>query len=282
MQHWPAARRAWQDAEAVGLDVAYTADHLTHPSMPGAWWSDGFTTLGAAAAVTSRIEIGPLVAAAGIRNPATLARAAATVHDISDGRLVLGLGAGTPGDVAADRGVTPSAAESSGRFAEVVAGVRAIWAGESVLDGEHVSARGLLFAPLPPRLPAPHLLLAAHGARGMDLVARHADGWSTYGGPAAGQLGGDELWSALGEQAARLDDACAAAGRDPRQLRRSVLLGFGPDRPLESVDAYVDTVGRAESLGFTEVVVYWPVGDPGTRFWSEPDVLAAGVAQARA
>ena len=99
---------AFRTAEQIGYDVAYVADHLTHPSIAGRWLADGFAVLAAAAIVTTRIDLGTLVASAVIRNPVTLARAPATVDDISGGRLVLGLGAGTAGGAVADRGSAPS------------------------------------------------------------------------------------------------------------------------------------------------------------------------------
>ena len=106
-QPWSGMAEAFRTAEQIGYDVAYVADHLTHPSIAGRWLADGFTVLAAAATVTTRIDLGTLVASAVIRNPVTLARAAATVDDISGGRLVLGLGAGTAGDAVADRGSAP-------------------------------------------------------------------------------------------------------------------------------------------------------------------------------
>ena len=66
-----------------GTTSPYVADHLTHPSIAGRWLADGFAVLAAAATVTTRIDLGTLVASAVIRNPVTLARAAATVDDIS-------------------------------------------------------------------------------------------------------------------------------------------------------------------------------------------------------
>src|SRR3954454_12403852 len=89
-----AAEFTW--AEELGYDVAYGYDHLTHPTAAGGWLADGFTTLAAAAGATERIELGPLVASGTLHSPVALARLAATVQDISDGRLVLGLGAGAP------------------------------------------------------------------------------------------------------------------------------------------------------------------------------------------
>ena len=76
--------------------------------------------------------------------------------------------------------------------------------------------------------------------------------------------------------------ACDRLGRDPAGLRRSVLLGFGPDRPLASVEAFTRSVARAEQAGFDEVVVYWPDGDPGSRFWADPEVVLEAVRTVRA
>lgn len=271
---WPTAQEAWRSAEALGFDVGYTADHLTHSTMVGRWWADGWTTLGAAAQVTTRMDLGTLVASAAVRRPAALARAAATLQDLSGGRFVLGLGAGTAPDAVVDGQEAPTPSELGGRLASTVATVRALWRGED-------PDLGVTMAPLPPGVAAPHLLLAAHGPRAMRLVAEHADGWSTYGGPAAAGLGGDELWALLAEQSRQVSAACEEAGRDPATLRRSVLLGYGPDRPLASVDSFTATVERAVGTGFDEVVVYWPQGEPGDRFWADPSVVGDAVAAVR-
>lgn len=279
---WESNRAAFTGAEELGIDTAYVADHLTHPTIAEQWLADGWTTLAAAAVSTKRIGLGSLVASAAVRNPTTLARAAATLQDISGGRIVLGVGAGTAIDAAADRGVTPTTKQLSERFAEVVGGVRANWAGERDWSGDHVAASGLETAPLAPGLLPPKLVVAAHGPRGFALVAQHADGWTTYAGPANLGLGGDELWVALEEQARGVDAACERLGRDPGELTRSILVGYGPDRPLESVAAFTDCLARAEAAGFDELVFYWPYGDPGSRYWADADVIAESVAAARA
>ena len=121
-------------------------------------------------------------------------------------------------------------------------------------------------------------MIAAHGPRGFRLVAEHGDGWTTYGGPANVQLAGDDFWRALVQQGRGVDEACERIGRDPSTLRRSVLLGYGPDRPLESVAAFEDKVERARAAGFDELVVYWPYGEPGGRFWADPEVMEEAVA----
>jgi alkanesulfonate monooxygenase SsuD/methylene tetrahydromethanopterin reductase-like flavin-dependent oxidoreductase (luciferase family) len=278
---WEEGARDWQRAEELGFDVGYTADHLTHATMAGSWWADGFATLAAAAVVTRRMELGTLVASAAVRRAATLARTAATLDDISGGRLVLGLGAGTPGDETADGGQPPGPGPSGERFRRTVELLRALWE-PARFDSPEAEALGVVVRPLPEGRTPPHLMLAAHGPKGYDLVAGYGDGWSTYGGASVGSLAGRAFWEQVGAQGRALDAACERVGRDPASVRRSVLLGFGPDRPLESTRSLVDAVGSAKEQGFHEVVTYWPLGGPGDRFWADPDVVAAGVAAVRA
>lgn len=271
---WRQLADEFRSMEEIGYDVAYVYDHLTHPTAVGHWLGDGFTTLGAVAAVTSRMEVGTLVASATMHSPVSLARRAGTVQDVSGGRMVLGLGAGSPREGLADRGETLSARQMFDRLEDVVTGLQAVWAGETEWSGRDRSFSGLQTSPLPEGASRPFLLLAAHGPKALALAARHADGWNTYGGPDAVGLEPDDFWAVLDAQASRLDDACAAIGRDPGELRRSLLLGYGKVLPAGSVAAYQDTIGRASAAGFDELVVYGPFGEPGDRFWSDLDVHA--------
>jgi alkanesulfonate monooxygenase SsuD/methylene tetrahydromethanopterin reductase-like flavin-dependent oxidoreductase (luciferase family) len=258
--------------EGIGYDVAYVYDHLTHPTAVGQWLADGFTTLAAAAQVTSRIELGTLVASATMHSPVSLARRAGTVQDVSGGRMVLGLGAGSPREGLADRGEAPTAGQMSRRFDDVVTGLQAVWAGETEWTGRSRSFSGLQTLPLPDGATPPFLLLAAHGPKALALTARLADGWNTYGGVESVELTEDEFWALLGRQAARLDEACEQVGRDSSGLRRSLLLGYGKVQPAASVAAYTEAIARAEAAGFDELVVYGPFGSPGDQFWSDLDV----------
>lgn len=275
---WVELTREFQRVEELGFDVAYVADHLSHPTMAGQWLGDCWTTLSAVAAVTERIELGSLVVSAAIRNPVALARAVGTVQDVSANRVVLGLGAGTPADVGVDRAASVSTKDLADRFAEVVEALDHVWQGGVSWQGRIAGLDGAVTLPLPPGASPPFLLLAAHGARGFQLVARYGDGWSTYGGPAAATLSGPDFWSEVGRQSEAVTRACEAANRDPDGLRRSVLLGYGDIRPLASVDAFLATMESAEAKGFDEVVVYWPLGQEGGRFWADPEIVAASVA----
>ncbi|MEY4129216.1 MAG: hypothetical protein RIS81_965, partial [Actinomycetota bacterium] len=95
---WPIARDAAQAAEAAGFKTLWTVDHLAGDVMHAPDMPECFTLLGALAGVTSKIELGPLVVNVGNRHPAILANSVATMQQISGGRFVLGLGAGSSPD----------------------------------------------------------------------------------------------------------------------------------------------------------------------------------------
>lgn len=262
--------RPWQQlgedfrwAEDVGYDVAYVYDHLTHPTARGEWLADGWVTLAAAAGVTTTLGLGTLVASATLHSPVALARLAGTVQDVSGGRMVLGLGAGSPRCSAADRDEHPTGPELSGRLADVVAGLDAVWQGATQWRGRARSFSGVETLPLPPGARRPPLVLAAHGPRAMALAVRYADGWNTYGGPDAVTLAPEEFWAVLERQVARMDAACAEAGRDRSTQQRSLLLGYGSLLPAASVGDYLAAVERAAVLGFDELVVYAPHSGAG-------------------
>jgi len=274
---WRESVPLWQRLDALGVDTAYVADHLTHPTVAGMWWADPWTTLAAVAGVTQRVRLGTLVASAAVRSPTVLARTAATLQDVSDGRFVLGLGMGVPADVLADRGAAESPAQMFARYRDVVLGVRALWRGEPTHEGRRVSFSGVEPLPHAPGRAAPPLVLAAHGPQGLALVAREGDGWTTYGGPAVPGLDREAYWRVVREQAAAMDAVCERQGRDPSTLQRSVLLGYAGYRPLESVEVFLDEVGRATDAGFDEVAFYWPSGPPGSRFWADDPVVGEAV-----
>ena len=92
---WDRLAVEFRAIEDTAYDVAYVADHLTVPSLPGQWLAEPWPVLAAAAAVTRELDLGTLVSSSAFRSPVTLARLAATTQDVTGGRLVLGIGAGT-------------------------------------------------------------------------------------------------------------------------------------------------------------------------------------------
>ncbi|MFE6889937.1 LLM class flavin-dependent oxidoreductase [Streptomyces sp. NPDC057694] len=267
------ARETWVRAEELGFHTAYTYDHLSWrvPFRDGPWFG-AIPTLTAAATATERLRLGTLVTSPNFRHPVTLAKELISLDDISGGRITLGIGAGGTGfDATA---LAHSAQEPwsprarADRFAEFVPLLDRLLTEDTVsYDGDFYSAGGAQNIPgcvQRPRLP---FAVAATGPRGLKLAARHGQAWVTTGDPKLFETGTPEQSiQAIRGQVEKLGAACEAIGRDVAELDKILLTGFTPDRtgPLESVEAFVDFAGTHRELGFTEIVVHWPI--PETPF----------------
>jgi alkanesulfonate monooxygenase SsuD/methylene tetrahydromethanopterin reductase-like flavin-dependent oxidoreductase (luciferase family) len=203
------------------------------------------------------------------RHPVSLARELISLDDISAGRITLGIGAGGSGFDATTllkSGQEPwTPRERADRFGEFVPLLDRLLTEDSVsYDGTFYSAREAYNIPgcvQRPRLP---FAVAATGPRGLKLTARYGQAWVTTGDPKLFETGTPEQSiQAIRGQAEKLTAACDAVGRDGNELDKILLTGFTPDRgrPLESLDAFVDFAGRHMELGFTDIVVHWPIPD---------------------
>jgi alkanesulfonate monooxygenase SsuD/methylene tetrahydromethanopterin reductase-like flavin-dependent oxidoreductase (luciferase family) len=276
-------REVWARAEELGFHTAYTYDHLSWRTFRDKTWFGAVPTLTAAAAATTRMRLGTLVTSPNFRHPVTLAKDLITLDDVSDGRITLGIGAGGNGFDATALGQqawTPR--ERADRFGEFVPLL------DRLLTEEAVSQRGDFYSAeearnIPgcvqrPRLP---FAVAATGPRGLKLAARYGQAWVTTGDPKLFEEGTPEQSrAALAGQLDRLGAACADIGRDPAELDKILLHGFTPERntPLDSVEAFVDYAGRHRELGFTEIVIHWPVAD--SDFAADQDVFEAVATEA--
>lgn len=218
--------------------------------------------------VRTRIRLAELPA------PGPLAKELLTLDDISEGRITLGIGAGGSGFDATALGQEAwTRRERTDRFAEFVPLLdRLLTHDEVTHEGTYYSAHEARDIPgcvQRPRLP---FTVAATGPRGLRLAARYGQSWLTTGEPAANNGGtpADSL-AALARQVEGLEKACAETERDPGALGRTLLTGFTPDRPLESVEAFVDFAGRVGELGFDELALHWPI--PGTLFEADERVF---------
>lgn len=253
---WPVWRDRVLEVEALGYDGVYVWDHLVHRTQePTDPLFDGLTLLAAAATITSRVRLGTLVASPTLRHPVLLAKQAMTLDNVSGGRLELGIGAA---GVLLDYevlGVEPwSTREQVERFRETVEVVHGTLRGATTHDGQHWQARGVTMAPGPVQSPLP-LTLAAHGPRTLAIAGRYADVWNSVtprGVPV------DEALSITASRAALLDEAVEAAGRDPADVRRSVLIGSDDWPVLSSPAAFREAVLRYAEIGVTEVVLPHP------------------------
>jgi alkanesulfonate monooxygenase SsuD/methylene tetrahydromethanopterin reductase-like flavin-dependent oxidoreductase (luciferase family) len=259
---WREARETWRRAEALGFDHAWTYDHLTwrgHRDLP---WFGAVPTLTAAAAVTERIRLGPLVAHPTFRHPLTLAKELVTLDDVAGGRLTLGLGTGTSGWDARMLGVP--ARGRTGRFEEFVDLTdRLLREPTCTYAGRYYSvdeARTYPGCVQRPRIP---FAVAATGPRGMAVAARHGQAWVTTGirgkpGPVPAAEGARDVAG----QAERLAEACGRVGRDPATLDRLVVTGPVLAAGLASAQAFADTAGHYAEVGVTDLVVHWPRAEP--------------------
>lgn len=255
--------RRWREVEALGFDRAWLADDL---NLPGYSDFELGTLLGALARETTRIRLGTLVAAVTFRHPAFLAAQAITLDHLSQGRAEIGIGAGGPPNNYGTLGLDPwPAAERRERMEEQVAIL------DRLLRGEPLTYEGRYYRtateamPQPVQRPRPPLTVAAHGERGLRLIARYADGWNSLGGqpyPEA-RLGKTvtlpEAVASTRRLSEQLDGYCREIGRDPATVRRSIAVyrPVAPD-PLSSLDAFDDYVGRYVEIGIDEIIFYWP------------------------
>ena len=164
---------AWAEfarrAEALGYDTLLVPDHLSGQLSP-------IAALSAAAAVTSRLRIGPYVFANDFRHPLVMAREAATLDVLSGGRLELGLGAGWRRTDYRQLGYAYAApGRRVDRLVEALGIVKRLLAGETVTHrGEHYTLEGARIAPMPVQRPVP-IHIGAGGPRMLRLAAREAD-----------------------------------------------------------------------------------------------------------
>jgi FAD/FMN-containing dehydrogenase len=201
-----------QLTERVGLDLATFQDHPYQPAFLDAW-----TLLTWVAANTTTLRVAPNVLNLPLRQPAVIARAAASLDLLSNGRVELGLGAGAFWDAIKAMGgprLTPK--ESVDALSEAIDVIRAIWdvgeRGGVRVRGEHYDVRGAKRGPEPAHDIG--IWLGAYKPRMLRLTGEKADGWL----PSLQYLNEDDIERSN----ARIDEAALAAGRDPREIRRII------------------------------------------------------------
>jgi len=211
-------------AEAVGFDSLWVGDHLLYDLPGGATrgpW-EVWTSLAALAAVTERVEIGPLVASTSFHAPAMLAKQAATVDSISGGRLILGLGAGWNEREYRAFGFPYDHRVS--RFDEAFTIIRRLLKdGHVDFDGVYYRVENCVLDPRPVRPGGPPLMLGSTSPRMMRIGLPHVDAWNIwwnrYGNTPRG-------FAAVRD---RVDEAAAQAGRGPGEVgaTAAVLVSLG-------------------------------------------------------
>lgn len=258
---WETARRQWEWAEDSGFSTAWTYDHVRWGGMPDGPWHAAFPVLAAAAAVTTRIRLGTLVATPNFRHPVTLARDALALDDISAGRLDLGLGPGSEGFDASALGQDPwTPAERLSRFSEFLEVLEPIVHGgptdRTTLRTEHYRADEAPSTPGAIQRPLP-LTIAAGGRKGLELAVAYGQNWVTIGPTGNVARTPGSVLDAVHRQRSLLDEACAAAQRDPQSLGK-ILLWMPAEPVIESVEQFEDIAAPYEALGFDQIVLHHP------------------------
>lgn len=269
---WRELRELAQRAEAVGFDSLWAVDRMLFPAgdeyvgitteeAHGGW--EAWSLMAALAAVTERVELGQFVTNSLFRNPALLAKMAATVDEISDGRLILSIGAGDGGGdgpmfgFADDRRVA--------RFEEAIQIISGLLrTGKINFDGEFYQVHEGELRPRGPRENGPPILIGSQfGPRMLRLAAQYADLWNTF----------HEISPAgVAEALAPLDAACRAVGRDPATLGRVLLVPVNLSLPHQHPPSTAYGVDRA-AMGI----------ESGSLLSGEPEAIAEGLrAYARA
>lgn len=250
------ARSIAARAEALGLEWIGIQDHPYQPRFLETW-----ALIADLLARTKQIRIFPNVANLPLRNPAMMAKRAASLDLLSGGRFELGLGAGAFWDaIAAMGGPVRSGGEALQALEEAIQIIRASWSGERAITvkGKHYTVRGMHPGPVP--VHSMEIWLGVIGPRAVSMTGRLADGWvpsSSYVPP-----------QAVPELGKRIDEAATAAGRDPAAIRRvynlNGLIVDGATRGLLQgpPEHWVETLKYfAVELGF-DTFIFWPNDDP--------------------
>ena len=243
----------FRHAEALGFDVATTADQFVDWKNPSVPWFDVWTALAAVAQATDHIRLAPCVAQIPMRDPATFARQVVTVDHVSGGRVEAGLGLGLTVDpgygmIGVPNWDNPERARRFKEYVEIV---------DSMLSGSPTDYAGTYYTVESATVhesvqsPRPPITIAAMGPKMMRHAATYGDTWNTMSF-------GSGLEALTADAAAlkrKMDQACEEVGRDPSTLRHSFLMFDANARKSgghlfywESVERFTDVPHVQEEL----------------------------------
>lgn len=263
---WKDVRERVLYAEAIGFDSVWLPDHFLFrfPDEPPRGFWEGWSLLAALAEATNRAELGLLVACTAYRPPALLAKIADTIDEISDGRVVLGLGAGW--NEPEFRALGAPFDHLASRFEEALTIIVTLLREREIyFDGRYYQARECEMRPSGPRSQGPPIMVGAAGDRMMRLTARHADIWNRDFG-AFSNIAELPTWQA------RVDAACREVGREPATLERTAAVGV--DLPSGTPrEGWNGLSGSPEEMA-ESLRAYARAGITHVQLWIEPSTLA--------
>ncbi len=275
---WPRWQRIATATEDLGFSGLYRSDHFTNASPPDKESLELWVSLTWLASHSKLIEFGPLVSPVSFRHPVFTARMAAAVDDLSDGRLILGLGAGWQEREHYNYGFDLlDISERFDRFEEGVEVINSLLQSDQAVDfnGKYYQLQEGILLPSPHRPGGPPLMIGGNGLkRTLPLTARYAKEWNAL-------MVTPERFSQLNQH---LDELLAKQAREPREVRRSMMVScilakdekqlqervaartYGK-RNLEDLrqrgavvgtpDQMVDQLGQLEQAGVQRVMLQW-------------------------
>jgi alkanesulfonate monooxygenase SsuD/methylene tetrahydromethanopterin reductase-like flavin-dependent oxidoreductase (luciferase family) len=248
-------RRFALESEALGIDSIWVLDHLLFrlPSREDGGIWEAWTLISALAEATNTAELGTLVLCSSFRKPALLAKMAVTLDEVSQGRLILGLGAGWHLPELRAFGLHESRLVD--RFDEAIRIVSTLLhTGTATFSGTYYRVENAKLLPRGPRAGAIPLLIGAEGPRMLGLVGAYADAYNTawYGWPN----------ERLGSRRKALRAACLNHGRDPGSVDLTVGVALGSAAhlderemvPLDRAETVVQLLRAYRDLGVRHLI----------------------------
>ncbi len=236
---WPRWQRMAQAVEDLGLAGLYRSDHFTNPQGPDIESLECWVSLTWLASHTQWLLFGPLVSPVSFRDPAMLARMGAAVDDLSGGRLTLGVGAGWQEREHSHFGYDLLDVRGRlARYREALEVITRLSRSDQPVDfdGQYYHLREAILLPRPLRPGGPPILVGG-GRSVLPLAARYAQEWNTtFATPAR-----------FAELSARLDELLRQEGRQPGDIRRSIMTNLVFGRDEAEVRRKATATGRGEA-----------------------------------
>jgi F420-dependent oxidoreductase-like protein len=265
-------KEVWKEAEALGFDTLWVNDHLLASVGPAdAPELEAWTLLAAMAANTSRVKIGAMVTNNTFRHPSVLAKMAATVDHISNGRLILGIGAGWFEKEHQAYGIAfPAVKDRTAQLGEALEVITKLWSANPTVSfkGQYYTLLDAPFMPKPVQQPHPPIMIGGVGEKKiLPLVAKYAQMWNIPSLPA----------DQIAEKNKILEKACKKINRNCAEIERSYLTPLYIKGDAAEVSTLLERVAELRKVSVDEVRKSVLAGDPAAIKQQMQAYIDAGV-----
>ncbi len=277
---WPETRAVGKRLDSLGYHHLWVYDHLSWRRYRDHPWHATYPLLTGLAVATEQIAVGTLVSNLNVRHPVTLAKDAMTIDHMSNGRLIIGVGAAGLGYDATVLGQAPltpgQRVDRLAEFADVFDGLLA----GTLTDhqGRWYTVDGAQMLPGCVQRPRVPMAVAAGGPKAIAIAAKHGQTWVTFGDTSRSESTAAQTETDVRRQSDQLNRACEDLGRDPASINRLFMVANTAERPLSSLEAFHDFVGRYREIGFTDIVFHYP--RPTDPIWNDPIEIVDEIADA--